>query len=344
MSTGMKMVWLIITYIINRLSINSLSIAHLSFISVSKNTQERLWLSARNIQFGIAATIIIAAIIPVVIHFYAVNFASLLFYTALILAMLQFLGYWNLFYLSGVYEKYDPDINKPSNKMSIEDLFTQVFGNSQLLILMVSDMIVIVGSLAVTMLAPYYFKHVTGDKDWVLYFSPAFLITGLLSALIAPYIILKFGKKKVYLFSLSWGVLCFIFLRIFGDSGPYIFTGIICTGGILSGFIAPMRQAMYMDVSEFGFNKTGKDVTAYIMSLHKMSLGIGGALAMAVVPFGLKILGFIPDMPVTDQFINGLMNMICFIPIVCGVIAVSLMSFYSLTDDKVVKIMEAHSK
>jgi Na+/melibiose symporter-like transporter len=43
-------------------------------------------------------------------------------------------------------------------------------------------------------------------------------------------------------------------------------------------------------------------------------------------------------MQVTDQFINGLMNMICYIPIVCGVIALVAMSFYSLTDEKVEKI------
>ena len=95
-------------------------------------------------------------------------------------------------------------------------------------------------------------------------------------------------------------------------------------------------------MSEFGLYKTGKDFTAYIMSIHKICTVMGISLATPVVVFGLKIIGFSPNMQVTDQFINGLMNMICYIPIVCGVIAIVAMSFYSLTDDKVEKIMEAN--
>lgn len=341
----MKMVWLITTYILAHTSFNFLFIAHQSFISVSKNAPERLWLSARNTQFGIVGQIIFAAaIVPLVTYLNTGEGMRGFFYAALILAVVTFLGYWNLFHQTRDYEKYDPDINKPSNKMSISDMFTQIFRNKQLLILMAADCMVFAGSAVVTALAVYYYRYVAdGDvRAYPLIFALG--IIGLLSYLTAPYIILKSGKKKVYLFSVSLGILCFIFLRIFGESFPYTFKGVSYVGAILTGFLSFMRQAMYMDISEFGFYKTGKEVTAYIMSVARMSPGIGIALAGSVVPFGLHKIGYFPNMPVTDQFINGLMNMICYIPIACGVIAVVAMSFYSLTDDKVEKIMEANNK
>ncbi|MFC1840920.1 MFS transporter [Thermodesulfobacteriota bacterium] len=344
MSYSMKIVWLLSIYILFHLSINFPYTAHQSFISVSKNVTERLWLSARNTQFSVVGQVIFAAaIVPVVTRFNAGNGSRGFFYAALILAVVPLLGYWNLFHQTGDIEKYDPDINKPSNKMSIADIFTQIFRNSQLLLLMAADCMVFAGTFVVTALAVYYYKYVGGGDVGAYPLTFALGVAGLISYLIGPYIIIKFGKKKVYLFLVSLGILCLIFLRIFGVSYPYTFKGIFYAGGILTGLLTLMRQAMYMDISGFGFYKTGKDVTAYIMSVHIMSPNIGIAMATSAVPFGLYKLGYFPNMPVTDQFINGLMNMICYIPIACGVIALVAMSFYSLTDDKAAEIMEANS-
>ena len=346
MEHSVKMVWMIITYILACLCINFSFIAHQSFISVSKNATERLWLSARNIQFGIIGQIIFAvAIVPLVTHFNAGGSARGYFYAALILAIFPILGYWNLFHQTRDYEKHDPEINKPSNKMSIADIFTQIFRNSQLLLLMFADFMVFAGAAVVTALAFYYYKYVAGgDVGWVPLLIFTLCVIGLICYLIAPYIIIKFGKKNVYMFLVSLGVLCFIYLRIFGESSPYTFKVIFYVGGILTVLLSFMRQAMYMDISEFGFYKTGKDVTAYIMSVSRIFPGIAASLAVPVITFGLKKLGFYPSMPATDQLINGLMNMICYIPIVCCVLALAAMSFYSLTDEKVEKIMEANSK
>ena len=342
MSYSMKMAWIVITYVLAHLCINFLSTAHLSLISISKNALERLWLSVRNTQFGIVGQVIFGVVIVTAIAHFNTGESRGYFYAALILAVVPILGYWNLFHQTRDYEKYDPEINSPSNKMSISDMFTQLFRNSQLLILMAADCMVFFGSAFVTALAVYYYKYVGAADAKVYFLISALAFIGLIGYLTAPYIIIKSGKKKVYLFLISLSVLCLIFLRIFGESSPYTFKGILYVGGILTGLLTLMRQAMYMDISEFGFYKTGKDVTSYIMSVHKISPVIGISLATPVAVFGLKIIGYYPNMQVTDQFINSLMNMICYIPIVCGVIAVAAMSLYSLTDDKVEKIMEAN--
>ena len=160
-----------------------------------------------------------------------------------------------IFHQTGDCEKYDPEINKPSGKMSIADMFTQIFRNSQLLILMAADCMVFVGSAVATALAVYYYKYVAGGEVGVSFLTFALLVIALISYLTAPYVIIKFGKKNICMFLISLGVLCFIYLRIFGESSAYTFKGIFYVGGILTGLLSFMRQAMYMDISEFGFYK-----------------------------------------------------------------------------------------
>lgn len=343
MSSSIKTIWTVTAYILANLGISFLFAAHMSFISVSENATERLWLSARNTQFGVLSQIIFPLAITPAAAYFISEYGSLGYlYTALPLALFLILGYWNLFHQTGDYEKYDPEKAKPSNKMSITDLFTQILLNSQLLLLMAAGCMLHIGSLIVTLLAAYYFRFAADGNPGAPVLALALGITSIFSYLIAPYIIQKFGKKKVYLLSVGWSVICFLLIRIFGGTNPYTFIAMVCVAGFISGFRVPMGQAMCMDISEYGYYKTGKDVTAYIMSISGEAATLGVIIAVSVATFGLEIIQYDPNMPVSGGVPEGIMNMICYIPVVCGVIALVLMSFYSLTDDKVDKIMEAN--
>ena len=104
----------------------------------------------------------------------------------------------------------------------------------------------------------------------------------------------------------------------------------------------PLRQAMFMDTAEYGYYRTGKDASAFIMSMLTLPTKVGTTLAGTVATAGLAFIGYEAGMEATDQFISSLMNIICFIPVVCGVIAFSLMLFYSLSEDRVAEYMKAN--
>ncbi|MDN5331442.1 MAG: hypothetical protein PWP45_667 [Tepidanaerobacteraceae bacterium] len=100
-----------------------------------------------------------------------------------------------------------------------------------------------------------------------------------------------------------------------------------------------------MDTAEYGKWKTGKDLTAFIMSMSAMPIKIGVALSGAVVGYGLAMIGYNPLAEPTEGLIKGIINLIALVPISCGLMAALIfILFYRLTDVKVMEIMSANQR
>jgi sugar (glycoside-pentoside-hexuronide) transporter len=345
LSYGLKLIYLSLAYMIAHVSLNFAYNAHLGMISVlSSSVEDRLYLSARNIQFGMASTILYSlVIIPILTYLCSKNPTWGYFYTVGTLAVFQVFGYWNLFYQTRNYEKYDPTKNLDSaNKISLWEMVSQVIGNKQLLFLISADTFTNVSLFTLSTFAIYYFKYISNFEVWMTFHTLALSIVAFSSSIISPFVIRKFGKKRTYLFAVSWSTAAFLVLRVFGASSPYIYTAILCLSGIISGTAGPMRQAMYMDAAEYSYYKTGKDASAFVMSMFTIPIKVGIALATTLAGYGLAIIGYVPNMVATPEFTSNLMDIICFIPAGCGVIALIIMSFYSLTETNLSNYMEAN--
>ena len=346
LSYGLKVVYLSMAYMIAHVSLNFAYNAHLGMISVlSTSVKDRLHLSTRNIQFGMASTILYSiAVIPMLTWLCGKNPTTGYFYTVGLLSVLQVFGYWNLFYQTRNYEKYDPSGKlDSSNKVSLGEMISQVIRNKQLLFLISADTMTNVALFSVYTFAIYYFKYISNYEVWMAYHTFALSIVSFSSSLISPLVVKRIGKKRTYLLAVIWSTMAFLVLRIFGASSPYIYTTILCLSALISGTAGPIRQAMYMDAAEYGYYKTGKDASAFVMSMFTIPIKLGIALATTLAGYGLAIIGYVPGMTATPEFTSNLMDIICFIPAGCGVIAITIMSFYSLTDDNLNKYMEANS-
>jgi Na+/melibiose symporter-like transporter len=99
-----------------------------------------------------------------------------------------------------------------------------------------------------------------------------------------------------------------------------------------------------MDAAEYGFNKTGKNATAFIMSMFTMPIKIGIALALGIIPSFQAYVGYEANMTATPEFISSLMNLIAFLPAICYLLAGFVFIFYNLTDDKVTLYMKENAK
>ena len=101
---------------------------------------------------------------------------------------------------------------------------------------------------------------------------------------------------------------------------------------------------MYMDTAEYDYYRTGKDASAFIMSMYTMPIKIGIAIALGIIPTFLWYVDFVADMEATPQFVTSLMNLIAYLPAICYLIAGIVMMFYGLTETKVTEYMEANEK
>lgn len=344
---NLKMVYLSVVYLIAHVILNFPFNAHLGLISVlTTDVSERMRLSTRNAQFGMLCQIIFSlVVIKYMLSYFSKQSETWgYFYTVLILGALQVLGYWNLFYLTKNHDRFDPDKKPaPSSNLSLLDI-ARIFKNKHLLVLMFADCGVNLGIFSLQTLAVYYFKYVTGDEGFMVEYLLVLGVATFLSAVIAPVIAKILGKKGTYLFAAAWGTVGFTFLRFFGSSNPYVYIAIVFISVLGSGTSYAIRQAMYMDAAEYGFFKSGKDGSAFLMSMVTLPVKISMWFATTIAAAGLTLIGYEANQVATEQFKSSLMNIICFIPVVCGVITFAIMTCYSLSNEKLAMYMEANRR
>lgn len=344
---NIKMVYLSLAYMIAHVCLNFTFNAHMGLISVlSTNINDRMRLSTRNIQLGMFSQIVFSlVVVKYMLPYFSAQSATWgYFYTVFILAVVQVLGYWNLFYQTKGYDVYDPNKKlASSSNLSLLDI-AKIFNNKHLLMLMFADCGVNLGIFSLQTLAIYYFKYIIGDEGWMVGYLLVLGSATFLSAVIAPRVASWMGKKNTYLFAAAWGAIGFVALRYFGASNPYLFTGIVFISVLGSGTSYAIRQAVYMDAAEYGFYKSGKDGTAFLMSMVTVPVKISIALATTIAAAGLAIIGYEANQAATEQLKSSLMNVICFIPVGCGVLTFAVMIFYSLSDEKLAVYMEANAK
>ncbi len=343
---NMKMVYLSLVYILAHVSLNFAFNAHLGLISVlSKDTGERLILSSRNVQWGMASQILYAIAIIPMLDYTTTNISGTwgYFYTVGLLAVIQIVGYWALFFQTKEYDKYDPNKNlTPANNLTVSEMIAQVLGNKHLITLSLAECANNLGLFSLQVTAMYYFTKIAGDVLWMTPFTLALGIATFASTILGPIVEKFIGKRNVYLVAAAYASIGYLFLRYFGADSPYIYIGIVCVTVLGHGMSAPIRQAMFMDTAEYGYYKTGKEASAFIMSMLTLPVKIGITLAGTLIAWGLDLIHYDPNMEITDQVVNGLMDIICYIPVACGVISFVIMLFYSLTNEKVAKYMEAN--
>ncbi len=344
LSYGIKIVYLSLAYMIAHVSLNFAYNAQLGLISVvAKSVKDRMRMSSRNIQYGMSSQIIYSyLVLNMFYHFSKKSESWGYFYTVGILAVIQVLGYWFLFYQIKDYDKYDPTKNL-TNKMSLKEMAQQVIGNKHLRILMSADIVSYLGIFSLQAVAVYYFKYIIENEQYMKPYSLSFALASFASTLIGPRVVGILGKKNTYLFASIWGTAGFIVLRMFGLNSAYTYIVIIVVSTLGAGVNGPVRQAMYMDAAEYSFYKSGKDASAVIMSMFTLPIKIAIALAGTIVTAGLGFIGFVPNTAPTDEVINSLMNLICYLPATAGFLAFAIMIFYSLSDNRLSEIMKTNA-
>jgi GPH family glycoside/pentoside/hexuronide:cation symporter len=347
-SYGVKLLYLGMAYIISHISLNFAFNAHLGLISVlSGHIDDRASLSTWNTRYTYGAQFIFAiAAIPVLEFCWDMYGESRGFFlVVLVLAGVQVLGYWNLFARTKEYDRYDPDkMLKPAHNLTIVEMVKQLFGNRHLLLIMIADTLKDVAIFGLVSIAVYYFKYVTGDTSWMRTYTISSSISIITATVLAPYVIKKIGRKNTCIYSAFLGIFGYLILHKFGTNGPLTYTLIIACTNLVVYLPMPIRQAMYMDACEYGFYKTGKNASAFIMSMYTMPVKIGIAGALAIIPLFLAYIGYVPNMESTPEFVSNLMNLVAFLPIACYLMAGFIFIFYGLTEERLAFYMEENAK
>ncbi|PTU30534.1 MFS transporter [Stenotrophobium rhamnosiphilum] len=183
----------------------------------------------------------------------------------------------------------------------------------------------------------YYFKYVL---DQPKIGSSALAFVALLAGLFVPFwtwVARRFGKRNAWLWGAIPGLLGLVSWHLIdGSSVPLLFGALALQAVSSSSFIVCF-WSMLPDTVEYGEWRSGVRTESMVFGLatlgQKMALGFGaGFLGLA-----LAHVGYVSNAHQTAETIEGIKQMMFWIPLAGGLITVTLIAFYPLS-------LKAHAK
>jgi GPH family glycoside/pentoside/hexuronide:cation symporter len=196
----------------------------------------------------------------------------------------------------------------------------------------------------------YYFKYYVGEDQFgnVVFFNIPFVLSGLYLALGQAANILgviaaaplsnKIGKKNTYMGAMLIATAASIsFYWLERDQLLMIFILQVLIS-ICAGAIFPLLWSMYADCADYSELRTGNRATGLIFSSSSMSQKLGWAFGTAVTGWLLGYYGFQANQAQSAETLSGIRMFLSFFPAIGTVLSVLFISFYPLSEKKMLDI------
>lgn len=232
-------------------------------------------------------------------------------------------------------ERISPPINQ--NTSIARDL-KDLSGNKPWLILFSLALVIMLTITLRGSSGTFYFKYYVGREDLIGSFATAYMLSLMVGAAITPLLTKFCGKRKLLLILMSLvGVLSIAFFFVPKENIILIFSLQIAIGLAL-GPKSPLVFSMYADTADFSEWKNGRRATAMIFSAASFAQKLGGALAGAIMGWLLAGLGYVANQAQTNSSEQGIVLLMTIIPGIFALLAVLVIKFYPLGDDRLKEI------
>jgi GPH family glycoside/pentoside/hexuronide:cation symporter len=249
-----------------------------------------------------------------------------------ILSIVMFLGTF-----FSVRERIKPD---PNQHTSIGQDFKDLLQNKPWLILFFLSLFTLLYVCIRNGVALYYFEYFVQRKD----LATSFMVTNSV-IIIATLPFVKpltriLGKKNLYMICM---ILIGITTSLFYFAGPTDIILIFALQVIFSIASAPpisLCWAMYADTADYSEWKTGRRATALIFSASTFAQKFGTAVGGAITMWLLAYYNYKPNVEQPADTLHGIKMIMSVYPAIGVAIGIILLSFYKLSDQKLVEIEE----
>ena len=348
-STG-KIVWAYVTFNLIMMLYTAINIPYTALMGViSADSSERTIVSSFKFLFAFSAGIIVSAsLLPMAKALGGENVAhgwqsSFMIYgaAAIIFFLIAF---------SGTRERVQPPKNQQSSvKKDLHELLT----NKPWLILLATTITFILFVAVRSSVTVHYFKYIIGTQQLSLPFlksgsygfeeiTSAFNTVGQISSFIGVLLVSWFakriGKKQAFIIMFIIAIVstaAFYFLSAAQLGLIFLFQ---ITGSITGGPLSVLLWAMYADTADYGEWKHGRRTTGLVFSASTMTQKIGWAFGAFVALQLMSQVGFIANQPQSADTLQGLKLLFSLIPAFLGLIALGVILFYKLDEQKMKEI------
>lgn len=196
----------------------------------------------------------------------------------------------------------------------------------------------------------YYFKYFIQDVEafkigasgTTITLTSLYLVLGqaanIVGVVLAAPVSNLIGKKNTYLSAMVLATILSVIFYWFGKTSLvsiYLFQFLI---SICAGSIFPILWSMYADCADYSELKTGNRATGLIFSSSSMSQKFGWTIGGALTGWLLAYFGFQANKVQSAEAQNGIRMMLSFLPAIGTVLSVIFISFYSLSEKRMIDI------
>lgn len=190
----------------------------------------------------------------------------------------------------------------------------------------------------------FYFKYYVERPDLIGSFSMVYLISLAVGAAITPLLTKFVDKRKLlWLLMLLVAVLSSIFYFVPKENITLMFV-LQALIGLCLGPKSPLVFSMYADTADYGDWKNGRRATAMIFSAAAFAQKLGGAVAGAMIGWGLASLGYIANQAQSSESQMGIAFLMTIVPAVFALLAVYVIKLYPLNEEQLALIHQDIAK
>ena len=257
---------------------------------------------------------------------------------AFVLGIVMALTYYAHFKMTDGYEEIEAaDAPKvvAKNKVSIGEMFSSLFKNPQLIIVIVADLAKWCVKFVTAASAIYYFRDACGKPGLMAAYSLAIAIGAILGAYSMRYIAQKLSTRTTTIVA-HIGMAIFLFLIYVCYANYVVVIALMTVAQFFYGMAFGSTQALYADTVVYATWKTGKNASGWIMGLQNLPLKIAVFLRGTIVAAALAAVGWQSGVVLEGAARQGMTVAFALIPaIFCAVGALLLIFCYKLTREKV---------
>ncbi len=247
-----------------------------------------------------------------------------------------------------------PKEQKTSIARDLKDLFT----NKPWIILTLATLFWVLSQAVRSSVTSHYIKYFVGTQQiWLPFFGERTWgftefasvyngtgqIAGLVGVIVVPLYAKRVGRKAAFLSLYIASLLATGSYYFFEPSQISLIFGINLLGSVAGAPLCVLLWAMYADAADYSEWKSGRRATGLVFSASSFSQKEGWAIGAAVSMGLMSWFGFRANIEQTPETLQGLKSLMSLIPVVFGLISITLLAFYPL-GEKVVSQMSADLK
>jgi Na+/melibiose symporter-like transporter len=187
----------------------------------------------------------------------------------------------------------------------------------------------------------YFIIYNVGNTSLIPLLALLTALPMIISAMLMPKIVAKFGKLPVTLFALAGSIIVSVSYFFIG----YRSIAVICAVAVINGFFHAVHMVLSpmftSDCIEYATWKTGGDRAEGItFSVQTFTMMLGQALNASLTGFILALIRYVPNQQQTSGALTGIFSMITLIPALGALLMIIILGFfYKLKESDVERMM-----